>query len=173
MFYILVTHRHNWCLFTNTCLLLSDPPHFKYSPEHLKKSLSCQQPEEILKQNRPGRRQSGKLYGGSGMGISNNIENKLLLLCPGSEHCRLCCWKLWPAAIGWEDNCAKISGRFRLQVALNLSLSDHWSCNQTEKGIYDLDSKFWWSGPLCGHMTKLWVLSNTAMFMTICSILWS
>ncbi|XP_070813101.1 pleckstrin homology domain-containing family G member 3 [Pituophis catenifer annectens] len=34
------------------------PPHFKYSPEHLKKSLSCQQPEEILKQNRPGRRQS-------------------------------------------------------------------------------------------------------------------
>ncbi|XP_070584484.1 pleckstrin homology domain-containing family G member 3 isoform X2 [Erythrolamprus reginae] len=34
------------------------PPHFKYSPEHLKKSLSCQQPEDNLKQNRTGRRQS-------------------------------------------------------------------------------------------------------------------
>ncbi|XP_026563864.1 pleckstrin homology domain-containing family G member 3 isoform X4 [Pseudonaja textilis] len=34
------------------------PPHFKYSPEHLKKSLSCQQPEDILKRNRSGRRQS-------------------------------------------------------------------------------------------------------------------
>ncbi|XP_032074081.1 pleckstrin homology domain-containing family G member 3 isoform X2 [Thamnophis elegans] len=33
------------------------PPHFKYSPEHLK-SLSCQQPEDILKRNRSGRRQS-------------------------------------------------------------------------------------------------------------------
>ncbi|XP_039210291.1 pleckstrin homology domain-containing family G member 3 isoform X7 [Crotalus tigris] len=34
------------------------PPHFKYSPEHLKKSLSCQQSEDILQRSRSGRRQS-------------------------------------------------------------------------------------------------------------------
>ncbi|XP_025025188.1 pleckstrin homology domain-containing family G member 3 isoform X7 [Python bivittatus] len=39
------------------------PPHFKYSPERLKKSLSCQQSEDILQRNRSGRRQSEPYYG--------------------------------------------------------------------------------------------------------------